>query len=408
LTAQHEVSASAQQLLDYLVGASGGAAQVDHVWLLDEDVQGQVLTDPPQTCGPNRIYFVDLYARGQLMCFIPANGYYTSPQAHRMLALDSNMFTGLTRYVLDGERNTVSVSGIEQLIEYAIVQQYGVLPIPYLKEAIIHNGIEGARRYCEAIYEAVLRLRYIDAEVFRSAGCLRYTEAALGRLEEEHGTRDFRTAAIRASAELLEQPLPVRSHYFISYLVVLALIEIGILYNDIETRVSTFDEVLLNQVGGLYPRFMLLARLFFYGKISQWLRIAPGSSKYTANGVRAAGYDVSLTMLNEEGLQLSSPTDPDVLMLVTHDRELSLYAPLIRLKGMSLLRDGNVSVLNPWDEARLDSAFGALASSIRNDIDAKLSTARSIQVPPATIIALIRDYEQRLQLPPSRLSSLQF
>ena len=133
-----------------------------------------------------------------------------------------------------------------------------------------------------------------------------------------------------------------------------------------------------------------------------------GKLELLRNGVRAAGYDVALTMLNEEGLQLSSPTDPDVLMLVTHDRELSLYAPIIRLKGMSVLRDGNVSVLNPWNEARLDSAFGALASSIRNDIDAKLSTARRIQVPPATIIALIRDYERRLQLPPSRLSSLQF
>ncbi len=168
------------------------------------------------------------------------------------------------------------------------------------------------------------------------------------------------------------------------------------------------DEMLLSQVGGLYPRFMLLARLFFYGKISRWLKVTPGSDNYTAQKVRGAAYDVSLTMLNEEVLQLSTPSEPDVVMLVTHDRELAFYAPIIVLKGMAVLKDGDIRVLNPWNEALLDATFGSAASQIRADIDEKLSHAGRVRVPPSETIALIRDYEARLGLEPSRLSTLDF
>jgi hypothetical protein len=403
------IHAPSRELLEFLIRAAGDASQVDHVWLVDECQPGAVLTPPPAPAHePNRIYFVDLYAKGQLMLFIPASQEYTSPPAHRMLALDSNMFAGFKRYVLGGERNTEHVAGIEQLVEYAVIHGYGLLPTPYLLEVIMHHGIEGARLDCEAITEAVLRLHHMDGEAFRSSRSFSYTELALSRLEQKYSTRDFRLAAVKITENFLGQPILFRSHYFISYLAVLALIDIGRRYSTTETRIAAFDELLLKRVGGLYPRFMLLARLFFYGKISGWLKTAPGSSVCSVNSVRGAAYDVALTMVNEEWMQVSMTSEPDVLMLVTRDHQLALHAPMIRLKGISVLKNGDIRVLNPWDEALVASTFGAKAPLVRSDIDTKIEEATKLEIPPAALIAIIQEYEGNLGLPPSRLSSLKF
>ncbi len=238
--APEAIAPSAQQLLDYLSDVSGGPDKVDHTWLMDENQDRDALSPPPETTGPNRVYFVDLYAKGDLTCFIPSSQAYSLPPSHRMLALDSNMFPGLTRYVLDGERDTEHVAGIAQPIEYAIIHRYSVLPTPYLTEAIFHLGVEGARPYCERITEAVLRLQHMDGTVFRSCGSLTFPDEALTRLEQKYETRDFREAAVRRANELLGQPPLFRSHHFISYLVVLALIDIGIRYDNMAQRLEKF------------------------------------------------------------------------------------------------------------------------------------------------------------------------
>lgn len=395
-------------MIRQLVDISGGADGVDHVWLLDEHEPENVLTPVPDvTDEANRIYYVDLYCSGRLMVYIPSSGAYSAPSVHRYLALDSNMFNGFKRYVLDGERGTQHVVGMEQLIDYAVVHGYSVLPTPYLLEIIAAKGFDAAKPYCVEIVEAVLRLQYMDGEVFRSCRKI-FCDAALDNLEKRYGTRSFLAAAEKRAESMLGGKIPIRAHYYMSYLTVLALVSIGLQYGDRDARITAFDDLLLGRVGGSFPRYMLLARLFYYDKITGWIRSAPGGNNYCAQQIRGAAYDVALTMLNEEVMHLSNPADPDVVMLVTHDRQLALNAPMIKLKAMSVLKNGTIRVANPWDEELVNQVFGGNADRVRSEMDAKLREAPTFEIPPPELIEIIHDYEGYLNLPQSALSSLRF
>jgi hypothetical protein len=400
---------NSRALIQQLVEISGGADEIDHVWLLDEHEAENALTPAPQATGEaNRIYYVDLYSSGKLMIYIPSSGAYSAPNAHRYLALDSNMFNGFKRYVLDGERGTEHVAGMEQLIDYAVVHGYSVLPTPYLLEIIADRGFDAAKPYCEQVVEAVLRLQYMDGEIFRSCRQFSFSAAALEKLETRFGTRSFEEAAQKRTASMLDGKIPIRAHYYMSYLTVLALIVIGLEYGDRAARIAAFDDLLFGRVGGSFPRYMLLARLFYNDKITGWIRSAPGRSDFTAQRIRGAAYDVALTMLNEEAMHLSNPADPDVVMLVTHDRQLALNAPMIKLKAMSVLKNGTIRVVNPWDEALVNQVFGSTADRIRAEIDVKVREAPTFEIPPAELIKLINEYEDSLKLARSALSSLKF
>ena len=222
----HEES---RALIRQLVGISGGATEVDHVWLVDEHEPQMVLTPAPTvTVEANRIYYVDLYSSGRLMLYVPASGAYSAPNAHRYLALDSNMFNGFDRYVVDGERGTEHVVGMEQLIDYALADGYSILPTPYLLEIIADRGFDAAKPYCEKIVEAVLKLQYMDGEVFRSCRQFSFSDAALNNLEKRYGTRSFGVVAEKRTEKLLGGKIPIRAHYYSSYLATLALISIGL------------------------------------------------------------------------------------------------------------------------------------------------------------------------------------
>lgn len=269
----HEQS---RALVRQIIDGSGGAEAVDHVWLVDEHEPGMVLTPAPAvTDYANRIYYVDLYSSGSLMLYIPARDAYTAPNAHRYLALDSNMFNGFKRYVLDGERGTEHIIGMEQLIAYCVVHRYSVMPTPYLLEIIADRGFDAAKPYCEEIVEAVLRLQYMDGAHFLSCRQFSFSGTALDNLELRYGTRSFQVAAKKRTEEILGGKIPIRAHYFTSYLIVLALIAIGLEYGDRDTRIAAFDELLFQRVGGPFPRYMLLGRLFYYDKITGGLGAHP-------------------------------------------------------------------------------------------------------------------------------------
>lgn len=402
----HEESTA---LIRQLIDISGGANEVDHVWLVDEHEPEMVLTPAPTvTAEANRIYYVDLYCSGRLMLYIPASGAYSAPNTQRYLALDSNMFNGFKRYVVDGERGNKHVVGMEQLIDYSVVHGYDVLPTPYLMEIIASRGFDAAKPYCEKIFEAVLQLKYMDGEIFRSCRQFSFSEAALDDLEKSSGTRSFRVAAESRTEELLGGRIRIRAHYYMAYLTVLALVAIGLRYGDRETRIAAFDDLLLGRVGGLFPRDMLLARLFYYDKITGWIGSVPGSSNYTARGIRGAAYDVALTMLNEELMHSSSPARPEVVMLLTRDRQLAFNAPIVKLKAMSVLRNGRLRVVNPWDETLISQVFGENADRVRSEIGAKLRDAPRFEIPPTELIKIIHEYEASLGVPRSALSSLIF
>jgi hypothetical protein len=396
-------------LVDHLLESSGGADNVDHIWLLDDHEPGSVLAPIPELHDePNRIYYVNLYSSGQLMLYIPESGEYSAPEPRRYLALDSNMFNGFKRYVLDGERETTHVAGMEQLIDYAIVQHYELLPKPYLLEIIADKGFDAARPYCEEVVEAILRLIYMDGEVFRACRTFVFPDVAVDRLEQRFGTRSFHEAAVAQTDTLLSGRIPIRAQYYMAYLAVLALIDIGLNVKERDARIAAFDDLLFHRIGGSYPRYMLLARLFYSDKITGWVKTAPGRTDYTPQNIRNAAYDVALTMLNEEVMHTSDPHGPEVVLLVTHDRQLALNAPLMKLKAMSLLRNGQIRVINPWDETSFDRTFGADADRIREEMSAKLAQAPALEKSPAEFLHLVHEYEQCLNLPAPALSSLEF
>jgi hypothetical protein len=400
---------SSKTYIDALVSLCGGPDAVDHLWYVDEHEDGSVLTPVPTVADEdNRIYYVDVYSAGRLMLYIPETGSYTVANPHRSLALDSNMFEGFKRYVVDGERGTKSVVGMEQLIDYAIVQKYSTLPTPYLLEVIADRGLEAARPYCEKIIEAVLRLIHMDGSVFMSCREFVFSESALDNLERKYGARSFEEAAKGRTAAFIEEGVMFRSHYFTSYLAVLALVAIGSQHEDRDARIAAFDDLFLKRTGGPYPRYLLLSRLYYYDKISDWIGCPPGSDKFTAQLIRSSAYDVSLTMLNEEIMHVSKPYDPDAVMLITRDRKLALNAPMVKLKAMSLMKNGRLQVLNPWDEARVADVFGRHAGGIIADIDAKLNGAKRFQLSPDELLAIIKEYEIILNVAPSALSSLKF
>ena len=137
------------------------------------------------------------------MLYIPARDTYTAPNAHRYLALDSNMFNGFKRYVLDGERGTEHIIGMEQLIAYRVVHRYSVMPTPYLLEIIADRGFDAAKPYCEEIVEAVLRLQYMDGAHFPVLSTVLFLGHGARQPGLRYGTRSFQVAAKKRTEEIL-------------------------------------------------------------------------------------------------------------------------------------------------------------------------------------------------------------
>ncbi len=62
-----------------LIDASGEAAQIDHIWVVDDQQEGAIFPQPPAPVDePNCVYYVDLYSRGRLMVFVPEHDQYTA------------------------------------------------------------------------------------------------------------------------------------------------------------------------------------------------------------------------------------------------------------------------------------------------------------------------------------------
>ncbi len=79
--------------------------------------------------------------------------------------------------------HSAELLGMEELVNYAAASGYGVLPTPYIREAVIHNGIDSTLQYGAALIEAVIRLHHMDAAEFRRSRELSFTPIALDRLE---------------------------------------------------------------------------------------------------------------------------------------------------------------------------------------------------------------------------------
>jgi hypothetical protein len=90
------------------------------------------------------------------------------------------------------------------------------------------------------------------------------------------------------------------------------------------------------------------------------------------------------------------------------DRQLALNAPMIKLKAMSVLKNGRIQVVNPWDEPLVSQVFGGEADRIRAEMDAKLANAPAFEIPPTELIKIINEYEDCLNVPHPALSSLKF
>jgi hypothetical protein len=176
------------------------------------------------------------------------------------------------------------------------------------------------RADCEAIIEVSFRLTYMDGEVYRACRKFSFSPLALDRLEKRFGTRDFHEAAVKRTNDFMNARGLIRAHYYVDYLAVLALVDIGLRFQGRDKRVAAFDEMWGQKVGRSHQRHMLLARLFYYGKIGGWMKFNPGGTDFNARKIRGAAYDVALTMVNEEAMHQSDPRDPDVVMLLTRDR----------------------------------------------------------------------------------------
>ena len=75
---------------------------------------------------------------------------------------------------------------------------------------------------------------------------------------------------------------------------------------------------------------------------------------------------------------------------------------------MSVLNNGQLRVLNRMDDGLVNQVFGQHADRIRSQMNAKLRGAPSFEISPGTLIKTINEYEDRLEVPRSALSSLKF
>ena len=76
---------------------------------------------------------------------------------------------------------------------------------------------------------------------------------------------------------------------------------------------------------------------------------------------------------------------------------------MIKLKAMSVLRNGKLRVMNPWDEALVSQVFGENADRLRSEMNVKLRDAPKFEIPPTGLIKIVKEYERFLDLPQSAL-----
>jgi hypothetical protein len=66
---------------------------------------------------------------------------------------------------------------------------------------------------------------------------------------------------------------------------------------------------------------------------------------------------------------------------------------------MSVLKNGELQLLNPWDEELLCEIFGDDANRVLAEVLENAKQAKPLDIPPMKLIETIREYENQLGLP---------
>jgi hypothetical protein len=391
-------------LTDFISGfvkASGGPELVDRVRVFDPR-QEAWRPLPPRLQRFEGVSLVTPYAGGRLFEFSVADSKLRPCTRYLSLCLDSNMMGPVVSVLVRGSKHRNNLAVVAALARQRKHYQTDVQGASYLIEVILGRGLTAARSDAEQLMEGIFRLSAVDPDILEACGDISYEADRIAALQSQIGAETFHEMAEIEVAKMWERPFEVSGAYLVSYAAILKMILIGLEMKgaSFEDKVNVFDDFLLDTLGALQPRLMLIGRLFFAGKLGSLLKANPGDANFNRRSVFGAAFDLYTTTTSE---QMLSMEEARLAIIATNDHALADILQRFYFRAIALMKDGQIKIYQEWDEKWLDETIGEeAAATLRRDVNDRYSKAlaQNRTEDREQIVAASRELEHELAVTP--------
>ena len=312
------------------------------------------------------------------------------------------MTAPVVNVLVRGNRQKENVDVVTALARERKLYQTDVQGATYLIETVVRHGLSTARPYAEQLMEGVFRLMAVDPDVLEASGEVSYESERVAALQKQTGAEGFTEMARAEVAKMWERKFEISGAYLGCYAAVLKMILIGLEMKGQESaeKVRVFDNFLLETLGVMQPRLMLIARLFFAGKMAGLLKATAGNADFSRKGVFGAAFDLYITTTSE---QLFSMEDARLAIITTNDHALADVIQRFNFRAVALMKDGHIRMYQEWDEEWLDATLGKeAAAALRVQLEERYAQKfeKGGVEDPDAIIAASRELEGKLGVTP--------
>ena len=313
------------------------------------------------TEGVNGSSYVAAFTEGQLTAWDGDNKRIEAIKREAAIMVDSDIAIAMRKVLVEGKRDPERVGIVLDLAKKSAEWRASVQVYPALRQALLTSNLESQAQTVEQTIESLLRLQALDINASQTSDTIQYDSAILSKMERHFSANGYDGCAKRWLAQLRElgEP-PLWGDVIATYAVILKLVHLGVAHRKktVAAKLAIFDDFLRTRLIQAQPRFFVLGRLFFKGRLSGLLKASPGDRAYNPRRLLGGVWDIYQTTIHEGLLATSAPPTGLCSILCTRDQALAEYAGHFPLRGAMVVDDGSIRLQHDWDDPWLIELLG--------------------------------------------------
>lgn len=240
--------------------------------------------------------------------------------------------------------------------------------MPYLIENLEQYNLDAAKKNAIELVHATIVINNMDFKHYQASGQVKMRDGFADGLQRTWNTDDINTAAIKQFDAMHVHEVPAFTNLVMHDLALLKMVEIGLTLMKYQDRVKAFD-TFMSELDFYRPSLMVLARLFFHGKMGNLLKANVGDRNFKIPRLHGAAYDLFISTIPEQMLGMSNVEHPQLTVVATNDAGLTEFAGRFPVRGIAIQKNGLHRILQDWDEPWLDATVGQTnAEEIRKSV----------------------------------------
>jgi len=264
-------------------------------------------------------------------------------------------------------RNTTRGRYTRALLEYFIIMNYDYNPFFYYMEALAGRPDQNFP-HVSGFTETILQLHTMNETHFLATGEIIVDESLEQAYASEHDVSCLNDLRFRRNEMLRSSKLPLLPSGMIQATYI-CLLKIGILQQSkrtFEYKFRSTIEFCKKELGVFMLREVLIAALYFSGRIGKLIPIGRGAGSKVLGRVRSSAWDILLLRLPEFLLCQGNQKGTTLAFICTADKALHMASSVIAISSVrSLAAEGfTVKAELEIDADRLMQHLGAESTSV--------------------------------------------